>query len=246
MLISSLYTCTKITKGYSMALYDRDYTQAQPQAQAKIGSNVAFMKKTYQLLAASMIAAAAGAFATMPYADVIVQYKWFIFGFELFMLFIGLGMTRNKPGLNIVALFVFTFTTGVSLVPLLASLIGAGNGGMIGNAFLMTSVLFGSLSLFAINSKSDFSNWGKSLFIVLIVVVVASLINYFFLHSPIIHIMITAGILLLFGIFTIYDTQNIANGAYGSEVDAAISLYLDFLNMFTAILQLLGIFGSDD
>jgi modulator of FtsH protease len=46
--------------------------------------------------------------------------------------------------------------------------------------------------------------------------------------------------------FTIYDTQNIANGAYDSPVDAAVSLFLDFVNMFTAILQLLGIMGSDD
>ncbi len=60
------------------------------------------------------------------------------------------------------------------------------------------------------------------------------------------HVVITAGVLLLFGIFTIYDTQNIANGAYDSPVDAAVSLYLDFLNMFTAILQLLGIFGNDE
>jgi len=144
------------------------------------------------------------------------------------------------------ALFAFTFATGVSLVPLLAMLIGAGQGAVIGNAFLMTSVLFGALSLFAINSKSDFSSWGKPLFITLIVVVVASLVNYFLLQSPMMHLVITAGILLLFGIFTIYDTQNIANGAYSSPVDAAVSLYLDFLNMFTAILQLLGIFGKDE
>ena len=229
-----------------MALYDRDYTQAQTHANTNVSSGVAFMKKTYQLLAASMIAAAAGAYVTMPYAEAVLQYKWFIFGFELFMLFIGLGMTRNKPGLNLAALFVFTFTTGVSLVPLLAQIIGMGNGAMIGNAFLMTSVLFGALSLFAINSKTDFSSWGKPLFIVLIVVIIASLVNAFLLHSPMMHIVITAGILLLFGIFTIYDTQNIANGAYDSEVDAAVSLYLDFLNMFTAILQLLGIFGEDD
>jgi len=229
-----------------MALYDRDYAQQGTETFVQEGASVAFMKKTYQLLGASMIAAAAGAYATMPYAEVVQQYKWFIFGFELFMLFVGLGMTRNKPGLNLAALFVFTFATGVSLVPLLASLIGAGNGAVIGNAFLMTSVLFGSLSLFAINSKTDFSSWGKPLFITLIVVIVASLVNVFFLQSPIMHVVITAGILLLFGIFTIYDTQNIANGAYDSEVDAAVSLYLDFLNMFTAILQLLGIFGGDD
>ena len=230
-----------------MGLYDRNYAEADAYNGSDIQSEatVAFLKKTYQLLGASMIAAAAGAYATMPYAESVIQYKWFIFGFELFMLFVGLGMTRNKPGLNLAALFVFTFTTGVSLVPLLSSIIGAGNGAMIGNAFLMTSVLFGSLSLFAINSKTDFSSWGKPLFIILIVVIVASLINVFLLQSPIMHIIITAGILLLFGIFTIYDTQNIINGAYESEVDAAVSLYLDFLNMFTAILQLMGIIGDD-
>lgn len=228
-----------------MALYDRDYASVEA-GYVQEGASVSFMKQTYQLLAASMIAAAAGAYVTMPYAETVMQYKWFIFGFELFMLFIGLGMTRNKPGLNMAALFVFTFATGISLVPLLASLIGAGNGAVIGNAFLMTSVLFGALSLFAINSKTDYSSWGKPLFITLIVVIIASLVNMFILQSPMIHVVITAGILLLFSFFTIYDTQNIANGAYDSPVDAAVSLYLDFLNMFTALLQLLGIFGGDD
>lgn len=230
-----------------MALYNRNYTHATTESSYVWESaSVDFIKKTYQLLAASMIAAAAGAYATMPYAETIMQYKWFIFGFELLMLFFGLGMTRNKPGLNLAALFVFTFTTGVSLVPLLAFLIGAGNGAVIGNAFLMTSVLFGALSLFAINSKKDYSSWGKPLFITLIVVIIASLINLFILNSPIMHLFISAGVLLLFGIFTIYDTQNIANGAYDSPVDAAVSLYLDFLNMFTALLQILGIFGNED
>lgn len=227
-----------------MALYDRDYASEAGLTQESVSVN--FMKKTYQLLAASMLAAAAGAYVTMPYAETVMQYRWFIFGFELFMLFVGLGMTRNKPGLNLAALFVFTFATGVSLVPLLASLIGMGNGAVIGNAFLMTSVLFGALSLFAINSKSDYASWGKPLFITLIVVIIASLINMFLLHSPMMHVLITAGILILFSFFTIYDTQNIANGAYDSPVDAAVSLYLDFLNMFTALLQILGIFGSDD
>jgi len=231
-----------------MALYDRNYTRTvdRTHAEVEVSSSVAFMKRTYQLLAASMIAAAAGAFATLPYAEAVMQYRWLIFGFELFMLFIGLGMTRNKPGLNLAALFVFTFVTGVSLVPMLAALIGAGNGAVIGNAFLMTSVLFGALSLFAINSKTDFSSWGKPLFITLIVVIIASLINAFILQSPLMHVLMSAGILLLFGLFTIYDTQNIANGAYDSPVDAAVSLYLDFLNMFTSMLSLLGIFGGDD
>ena len=228
-----------------MALYDRDYTSAGAE-HVQEGASVSFMKQTYQLLAASMIAAAAGAYVTIDYAAVVQQYKWFIFGAELLILFFGLRMSRGHAGANLAMLFAFTFLTGVSLVPLLASLIGAGNGAMIGNAFLMTSVLFGALSLFAINSKSDYSSWGKPLFITLIVVIIASLVNIFILQSPMMHVIITAGILLLFSIFTIYDTQNIANGAYDSPVDAAVSLYLDFLNMFTALLQLLGIFGGDD
>ncbi len=229
-----------------MALYDRDYASTQEIGYVQESASVDFMKKTYQLLAASMIAAAAGAYITMPYAMAVMQYKWLIFGAELLVLFFGLGLSRGKPGLNLAMLFLFTFLTGVSLVPLLATIIGMGNGALIGNAFLMTSVLFGALSLFAINSKTDFSSWGKPLFIVMIVVLVASLVNYFFLQSSLMHIFITAAILILFGLFTIYDTQNIANGAYDSPVDAAVSLYLDFLNMFTAILQLLGIMGSDD
>ena len=229
-----------------MALYDRDYTTTQSSGYVQEEASVSFMKQTYQLLAASMLAAAAGAYVTMPYAETVMQFKWIIFGAELLVLFFGLSMTRGKPGLNLSMLFLFTFLTGVSLVPLLASLIGMGQGAVIGNAFLMTSVLFGALSLFAINSRSDFSSWGKPLFITLIVVIVASLVNYFLLQSPMMHIIITAGILLLFSIFTIYDTQNIANGAYDSPVDAAVSLYIDFLNMFTAMLQLLGIFGGDD
>ena len=42
------------------------------------------------------------------------------------------------------------------------------------------------------------------------------------------------------------DTQNIMNGMYETPIDGAIALYLDFLNIFTALLQLLGIFGNDD
>ena len=231
-----------------MGLYDREYINtANTTTHTKVEtSSVTFIKQTYQLLAASMLAAAVGAYVTMPFVNTIIHYRWIVFGFELFMLFVGLGMTRNKPGLNLAALFVFTFTTGVSLVPLLSFLIGKGSGAVMGNAFLMTAILFGSLSLFAINSKSDFSAWGKPLFITLIVVIVASFINLFFMHSPMLHIVISAGVLLLFGVFTIYDTQNIANGAYNSPVDAAISLYLDFLNMFTSLLSLLGILGDND
>ncbi len=198
---------------------------------------VSFLRKTYQLLALSMIVAALGAYLTMPFAAEVIKYKWFIFGAEMLVLFFGLSMSQGKPGLNLFMLFLFTFLTGVSLVPLLAALVGAGKGHVIGNAFLATSILFGALSIFAINTKTDFTNWGKPLFITMIIILVVSIINIF-LGSGILAVIINAAILLLFGIFTIYDTQNIVNGAYDSPVDAALSLYLDFLNMFTVFFIL--------
>ena len=231
-----------------MALYDRDYNNSTMDTNYTTvtdSASVTFMKQTYQLLGASMIASALGAYVAMPYVEIISSFKWFIFGFVMFMAFFGFSITRKNHTLHLMALFVFTFALGVMIVPLLAFTIAKGNGAFIGNAFLMTSVLFGALSLFAINSKSDFSSWGKPLFITFVVIFIASLVNYFFLHSPMMHIVITAGILLLFSLFTIYDTQNIANGAYDTPVDAAVSLFLDFFNMFTAILQLLGIMGDD-
>ncbi len=227
-----------------MALYERDYTAAQERSSSLSAARVDFLKKTYQLLGLSMIVAALGAYLTLPFVATVVKFRWLIFGAELLVLFFGLSMSRGKPGLNMIMLFVFTFLTGVSLVPLFAMFIGAGKAGVIGNAFLSTAVLFGALSLFAINSKTDFSSWGKPLFITLIVVLVASVINIF-LGNSMLAVIINAAVLLLFGLFTIYDTQNIANGAYDSPVDAAVSLYLDFLNMFTVILQFLGLSDND-
>ncbi len=226
-----------------MALYERDYTIDRAKESALSSERVGFIKKTYQLLALSMLAAALGAYLTMPLAAAVMKYRWFIFGAELLVLF-GIGFSKGKPGLNLMMLFLFTFLTGVSLVPLLAFLIGMGKGAIIGNAFLATAILFGSLSLFAINTSKDFTNWGKGLFITLIIVVIASIVNLF-LGNGVLAVIINAAILLLFGIFTIYDTQNLVRGKYDSPVDAALDLYLDFLNMFTVILQFLGIMSDD-
>jgi modulator of FtsH protease len=142
-------------KGYAMGLYDRNYISAESGVLQQETASVDFIKKTYQLLAASMLAAAAGAYATMPIAQTVYEYKWFIFGVELLILFFGLGMSRGKPGLNLMMLFAFTFLTGVSLVPLLATLIGLGKGAVIGTAFLMTAVLLTILSTSQFLNKTD-------------------------------------------------------------------------------------------
>ena len=81
--------------------------------------------------------------------------------------------------------------------------------------------------------------------IALLVIIGFSLLNLF-LGNPMLHIVISGAVVILFSILVIYDTQNIMQGAYETPIDGAIALYLDFLNIFTALLQLFGVFGSDE
>ena len=233
-----------------MGLYDREYANegshsfemaGRPEAQI-----VTFVKETYKLFAASMMAGAVGAYVGIPMAETIQANFIWLFILEIGLL-IGLQFVKHKPGINLAVMFGFVFMTGITLAPLLARTLGmSGGGAIIGNAFAMTSVIFGGMSFFAIKTTRDFTGYGKPLMIALVVIIGFSLVNMFFLQNPLIHVMISGAIVLLFSILVIYDTQNIIRGAYETPIDGAIALYLDFLNIFTALLQLFGIFGNDD
>lgn len=234
-----------------MGLYDRNYIQQHSNestyeySRANESSIGLFIKQTYQLFAASLLAASAGAYVGIGMAQTIASWYW---GFVIleFVLLFGLYAAKRTAGINMVLLFAFTFVSGLTLVPLLASVLGLKNGGsIVANAFILTTVAFGGLSVFAMNTKRDFSAMGKMLFITLIVIVVAGLINIFF-HSPVLQLAIAGVSSILFSAFILYDTQNIIRGAYETPIEGAIALYLDFLNLFVSLLQILGIFGSRD
>jgi len=233
-----------------MALYDRDYISRGTSESVSKGqrtgtnSNLAiFIKQTYQLFAASLLAASAGAYIGTSIAPQISRFYLGLVIVEFILLF-GLFAARKKAGLNLVLLFGFTFITGLTLAPLLYHIMGMNGGGsIIANAFMLTTVAFGSLSVFAMNTKRDFSAMGKMLFVTLIVIVVAGLINIF-LHSPVLQLAIASIGSILFSAFILYDTQNIIKGRYETPIEGAIALYLDFLNLFISLLQILSIFAG--
>ncbi len=192
-----------------------------------------------------MMAGAVGAYVGVPMAGTIAANFLPLFLLEIGLL-IGLQFVKNKPGINLMVMFGFVFMTGLMLAPLLARTLGMSGGGVIvGNAFAMTSVIFGAMSFYAIKTTKDFSGYGKPLMIALVVIIVFSVINIF-LGSPLFSILISGAVVILFSILVTYDTQNIIRGAYETPIDGAIALYLDFLNIFTALLHLFGIFGNDD
>jgi len=232
-----------------MGLYDRDYargnaysSQTNSRSEVQI---VSFVKETYKLFAASMMAGAAGAYVGVPLAASISGFIWPLFFLEIGLL-IGLQFVKNKPGINLLVMFAFVFVTGLTIAPLLANTLGmSGGGAIVGNAFAMTAVVFGAMSFFAIKSTKDFTGYGKPLMIALFVIIGFSIVNIF-LGSPMFQIIIAGAVVILFSILVIFDTQNIMNGAYQTPIDGAIALYLDFLNIFIALLQLFGIFGNED
>ena len=234
-----------------MGLYDRNYIQqhSHESAYEHAGVNESslglFIKQTYQLFAASLLAASAGAYVGIGMAKAITSWYWGLVILEFVFLF-GLYAFKRKAGINMILLFGFTFVSGLTIVPLLSHTLGMpGGASIVANAFILTTVAFGGLSVFAMNTKRDFSAMGKMLFITLIVIVVAGIINIFF-QSPILQLAIASISSILFSAFILYDTQNIIRGAYETPIEGAIALYLDFLNLFVSLLQILGIFGSRD
>lgn len=232
-----------------MGLYDRDYARgdsfAYENASRSDSQIISFVKETYKLFAASMMAGAVGAYVGVPMAGTVAANFWPLFFVEIGLL-IGLHFVKHKPGINLAVMFGFVFMTGLMLAPLLSRTLGmSGGAAIIGNAFAMTSVIFGAMSFYAIKTTKDFTSYGKPLMIALFVIIGFSILNIF-LGNPLLHVIISGVVVILFSILVVYDTQNIMNGSYETPIDGAIALYLDFLNIFTALLQLFGIFGNSD
>ena len=237
-----------------MGLYDREYVKnktsqytteyQQEDIQQREGNLASFIKTTYQLFAGSLLVGAAGAYVGMD----IPAIKEFYWGFVIleFILIFAIGFAKNKPGLNMFMLFAFALVSGLTMSVLVGHFISSGASNIVVNALILTTVAFGGLSVFAMNTTKDFTTMGKFLFITLIVIIVASLLNVFWLHNPWMQVGIASISAILFSAFILYDTQNIINGNYETPVDGALALYLDFINLFVSLLQILGIFGSSD
>lgn len=229
-----------------MALYDRANSRNAYAEDSLLHESelVSFVKTTYKFFAGSLLLATIGALLGLMNFQTVVQYKWVFFIAEIAALF-GLMFSKSKPGLNLFMLFAFTSLSGVTLVPLLGMVIAKAGLGAIWQALGMTTIVFGLMSVYALKTKNDLANMGKMLFIALIVVVVCSLINLF-LGSPMFQVVIAGASAILFSLYIAYDTQNIVKGMYDSPIDAAVELYLDFLNVFISILQIIGIFSDRD
>jgi uncharacterized protein len=121
-------------------------------------------------------------------------------------------------------------------------------GESVARVFFITAATFGAMSLYGYTTSRDLSGWGSFLFMGLIGVILAIVVN-FFLQSPALYFAVSViGVLVFVGL-TAYDTQRIKEMYYeldGADVAArkqimgALSLYLNFINMFIMLMHLFG------
>ena len=224
---------------------NEDTYSSYESAQTRPKNLVGFLRATYQLFASSLMAATVGAYVGLGMASMISSWYWGLVILEFALLF-GLYAVKDKPGINLAVLFGFTFISGLTLTPLLSSVFNMpGGAGIVAQAFLMTSVAFGGISMFAMTTKKDYSGMGKMLMIAVIILIVGSISNIF-IGSPILQLGIAMIGALVFSAFILYDTQQIIKGGFSTPIEAAIALYLDFLNLFVSLLQILAAFNSSD
>lgn len=173
---------------------------------------------------------------------------WIVMFAPLGMVFMfGAAINRLSAAGAQTFFYVFAAVMGLSLSWIFVAFTGFS----IAQVFLVTSIAFAGLSLYGYTTKKDISGWGSFLIMGVIGILVAMVINIF-LGSPALHFAISILGVLIFAGLTAYDTQNIKNTylAHAHSGDSewlgkaaimgALSLYLDFINMFMFLLQLLG------
>lgn len=206
------------------------------------------LRNTYWLLAISMIPTVLGAWIGVQFGFSFFPGSPFI-GLMLFLaiafgFFYAIEKTKNS-GMGAGILLAFTFFMGLMLSRLIGHILGYSNGaGLIMGAFGGTAVIFAVMASVATVSKRDFSGMGKWLFAGALVLLLAIVANIF-LQIPALHLTIVVLVIAVFSAFILYDVRRIINGGETNYIKATLTIYLSIYNIFTSILQLLGIAGGE-
>ncbi len=202
------------------------------------------LRNTYALLALTLLFSAGSAGLSMaldlPQINPIITLVGY-FG----LLFLTSKFSNSAWG--IVFVFALTGFMGVTLGPILNFYIHSiHNGGqLVMTALGGTGVIFLGLSAYALTSRKDFSFMGGMLMAGILVAFLASLATLFF-PMPGMQIAVSAMFILLMSGMILFQTSEIIHGGENNYILATVTLYVSIFNLFLSLLQILGIFGSDD
>ncbi len=243
-----------------MADYQTARAQTGIRSAAAIDEGLrAHMNKVYGTMSVGMLVTAGVAWAVGSSPALLALFRdpvtlspnilgWIAMFAPLIMVFaFGAALNRLSAAGAQLFFYVFAAVMGLSISWIFAAFTGIS----IAQTFLVTSIAFAGLSLWGYTTKRDISGWGGFLIMGLIGLIVASIINIF-LGSPAIMFAISIIGLLIFAGLTAYDTQRIKTDyvAHAQHMDqewmdksgimGALSLYLNFINIFMFLLQFMG------
>jgi uncharacterized protein len=171
--------------------------------------------------------------------------KWVVMLAPLgFVFFLGAKIQTMSVSAAQLTFWAFAAVMGLSM----ASIFLVFTGASIARVFFISAAMFGAMSLYGYTTKRDLSGWGSFLFMGLIGIIIAMLVNIF-LASAAVHFAVSVIGVLVFTGLTAYDTQRIkemyyeldtADVATRKAIMGALSLYLNFINMFVMLLHLFG------
>ena len=248
-----------------MSDFDRNYAAARTgyrTDQVAIDAGLrAYMIRVYNYMAAGV--ALTGLVAWLTFSAAVVQtgaglqltafgqtvfqspLMWVLVLAPLGLVFaISFGINRMQPATALMLFFVYAGLLGVSL----ASIFLMYTGTSITRVFFISAATFGALSLWGYTTKRDLSGVGSFMFMGLIGIIIASLVNIFLRSSGLDWAISVIGVVVFAGL-TGWDTQRIKemydpmdDGTIGGRkaVMGALSLYLDFINLFLMLLRLMG------
>lgn len=202
------------------------------------------LRNTYLLLSMTLLFSAAMAAVAMtlnlPHPGMIVTLVGY-FG----LLFLTTKFSNSAWG--ILCVFALTGFMGMTLGPILNMYVQAYSNGheLILTALGGTGVIFLGLSAYALTSKKDFSFMGGFLMVGMLVVFLAGLAALLF-SIPALSLAVSAMFILLMSGLILYQTSEIIHGGETNYILATVSLYVSLYNLFTSLLQLLGVFGGED
>jgi FtsH-binding integral membrane protein len=212
----------------------------------------AYMLKVYNYMGLGLglsgltaYAVAQGVEAQAPWAMALVRAHWIfaLLGIGA-VFFLSFGINRMKASTAFAAFLAYAVINGIWLTPVLLIYTGTS----VASTFFITASMFLGTSLYGYTTKRDLSGLGSFFFMGLIGLVIAMVVNMFLQSSAMAFAISAIGVLLFTGL-TAYDTQKIKSMyvendgheiARKKSIMGALTLYLDFINLFIFLLQFLG------
>ncbi|MDN2565637.1 Bax inhibitor-1/YccA family protein [Aquibium sp. A9E412] len=235
--------------------YQARAASAPGRADAAIDEGLrAYMIRVYNLMALGLAITGVAAFATAQMAMTNQAFAQVVYGSPLrwvvmlaplgFVFFLSARIHKMSVSAAQTTFWAFAAVMGISL----SSIFLVFTGESIVRVFFITAASFGALSLWGYTTKRDLSGFGSFLFMGLIGLIIAMVVNIF-LQSSALQFAISAIGVLVFAGLTAYDTQQIKEMYYEGDgaavagrkaIMGALRLYLDFINLFMFLLQFLG------